>query len=151
MARKKTQEALDEELNTETAASENPAAELTGQPAQSEREPGEDSQKSWLERASVIVDPEAGAKFSFDYEKHKAIITFNEKPTPEVLAIARPILSDGGFELDKVNKDGWQKKIAFTQREDDRSEAKKTFYALANAIREQKGLPARSFGEAIGF
>lgn len=115
------------------------------------REPGDEPQKSWVKKASVIVDPEAGVKFHFDYEKHQGIITFDEKPTPEQLAVARPILSDGGFQWDKVNKDGWKKKIQFTQREDDRREAKKTFYAVANAIREQKGLPARSFGEAVAF
>src|SRR5690242_18999937 len=35
------------------------------------REPGE-PQKSWVKNACVIVDPEAGVKFHFDYEKHKA-------------------------------------------------------------------------------
>ena len=115
------------------------------------REPGDEPQKSWVKKASVIVDPEAGVKFSFDYEKHQAIITFDEKPTPELLAVARPILSAGGFEWDKVNKDGWKKKIPFLTREDARREAKKTFYTLANALRQQKGLPARSFGEVVAF
>lgn len=115
------------------------------------REPGE-PQKSWVKKASVIVDPEAGVKFHFDYDQHKAIITFDEKPTVELLAIARPILNKGGFEWDKVNKDGWKtEKFEFLHREDQRREAKKTFYTLANAIREHKGLPARSFGEAMAF
>lgn len=116
------------------------------------REPGDERQKSWVKRASIIVDPEAGVKFHFDYDKHQAIITFDEKPTQELLTVARPILGEGGFEWDKVNKDGWKtKKIQFLHREDERREAKKTFYTLANAIREQKRLPTRSFGEAIGF
>ena len=115
------------------------------------REPGE-PQKSWVKRASVIVDPEAGVKFHFDYEQHKAIITFDEKPTQQILAVARPILNEGGFEWDKVKKDGWKtEKFDFLRREDQRREAKKTFYTLANAIREHKGLPARSFGEAMAF
>jgi hypothetical protein len=126
----------------------NPAAET---PLAPQRQPGDDTQKSWVKKASVIVDPEAGVKFHFDYEKHKAIITFDEKPTAEQLAVARPILGEGGFEWDKVDKDGWKKKIQFINREDDRREAKKTFYDLANAMREQKGLPARSFGEAVAF
>jgi hypothetical protein len=104
-----------------------------------------------VKRASIIVDLEAGVKFDFDYEKHQGIITFDEKPTPEVRSVARPILNEGGFEWDRVNKDGWKKKIPFLQREDDRREAKKTFYAVANALREQNGLPVRSFGEAIAF
>jgi hypothetical protein len=115
------------------------------------REPGDDAQKSWVKKASVIVDPEAGVKFHFDYDKHKAIITFDAKPTPEQLTIARPLLNEGGFEWDRVEKDGWKKKIQFTQREDDRRQAKKTFYTVANAIREQKGLPARNFGEVMAF
>ena len=114
------------------------------------REPGE-PQRSWVKKASIIVDPEAGVTFHFDYDKHKAIITFDEKPTPELLSVARPILNEGGFEWDKVNKDGWKKKLQSGYWEDDRREAKKTFYAVANAIREHKGLPARSFGEAMAL
>jgi len=113
------------------------------------REPGE-PQKSWVKKASIIVDPEAGVKFHFDYEKHKAVITFDERPSPELLSVARPVLKDGGFHWDRENE-GWTKPISFPTREDDRREAKKTFYAVANALREQKGLPARSFGEAVGF
>ena len=104
-----------------------------------------------MKKASVIVDPEAGVKFHFDYEKHKAIITFDERPTPEQLAVARPLLNEGGFSWDRENNDGWKKKIHFNDREDSRREAKKTFYAVANALREQKGLPARSFGEVMAF
>jgi len=114
------------------------------------REPGDEPQKSWVKKASVIVDSEAGVKFHFDYEKHKAVITFDEKPTPELLAAAKPILKDGGYHWDRENE-GWTKPIPFTTREDARREAKKAFYAVANALREQKGLPARSFGEAVGF
>ncbi|HTU89415.1 MAG TPA: hypothetical protein VMF69_04900 [Gemmataceae bacterium] len=114
------------------------------------REPGDDTQKSWVKKANVIADPEAGMKFAFDYEKHQAIITFDEKPTPELLAVARPILNEGGFHWHRENE-GWTKPIRFTTREDDRREAKKTFYAVANALREQKGLPARSFGEVMAF
>lgn len=135
---------------------ESPASQESAPPLGSDgkynttREPGE-PQKSWVKKASVIVDPEAGVKFSFDYEKHQAIITFDEKPTVEQLAVVRPLLHEGGFEWDKVNKDGWRKKLQSGYWEDDRREAKKTFYAVANALREQKGLPARSFGEAMAF
>jgi len=62
-----------------------------------------------------------------------------------------PLLNDGGFHWDKANKDGWKKKIVFVQREDDHRDAKKIFYAVANAIRQHKGLPARSFGEALAL
>jgi hypothetical protein len=157
MAKHKTVEqaraatAADGEIVTLTAAPPKANPAVHADAASAERQPGDDTQKSWVKKASVIVDPEAGVKFSFDYEKHQAIITFDQKPTPEVLAVARPNLNEGGFEWDKVNKDGWKKKIQFLQREDERREAKKTFYAVANAIREQKGLPARSFGEAIAF
>jgi hypothetical protein len=114
------------------------------------REPGDEPPKSWVKKASVIVDPDAGVKFSFDYEKHKAIITFEEKPMPQLLAAAKPILKDGGFHWDRENE-GWTKPIPFASREDARRAAKKAFYAVANALREQKGLPARSFGEAVAF
>ncbi|HTU22723.1 MAG TPA: hypothetical protein VMG10_32080 [Gemmataceae bacterium] len=114
------------------------------------REPGDEPQKSWVNKASIIVEPEAGVKFHFHYERHLAIITFDEKPAPELLAAVKPILKDGGFHWDRENE-GWTKRIAFATREDDRREAKKTFYALANALREQKGLPTRSFGEALAF
>jgi hypothetical protein len=114
------------------------------------REPGE-PQKSWVKKASVIVDPEAGVKFHFDYEKHQGIITFDEKPTVEQLVVVRPLLHEAGFEWDKVNRDGWKKKLQSGYWEDDRREAKKTFYAVANALRGQKGLPARSFGEVMAF
>lgn len=116
------------------------------------REPGE-PQKSWAKQAtaSVIVDPEAGVKFHFDYERHKAAITFAEKPTPEILDLVRPILHEGKFSWEGGPIIAWEKNIKFPTREDDRREAKKTFYAVANAIREHKGLPARSFGEAIAF
>lgn len=156
--KRKTAEPAQETTLTDTTTlveqptTANPAAETASHAATAAtREPGDEPQKSWVKKASVIVDPEAGVKFSFDYEKHQGIITFDAKPTPEQLAVARPILNEGGFQWDKVEKDGWKKKIQFTQREDDRREAKKTFYALANAIREQKGLPARSFGEAVAF
>lgn len=123
-----------------------PPTDATSPPA---REPGDDAQQSWVKRASVIVDPEAGVKFHFDYEHHEAVITFNEKPSPELLAAAKPILTGAGFEWDKVSRDGWKKPIRFPQREDDRREAKKAFHEVANAIREHKGLPIRSFGESI--
>jgi hypothetical protein len=115
------------------------------------REPGE-PQKSWAKQAtaSIIVDPEAGVKFHFDYERHKAAITFNEKPTAELLDVVRPILHEGKFSWEG-GPIAWEKDIKFPSREQDRREAKKTFYAVANAIREQKGLPTRSFGEAIAF
>lgn len=145
MAKKRAQETM------QPASADAPLSDSQEQAPEGAREPGDDAQKSWVKRASVIVDPEAGVKFSFDYVKHQAIITFDAKPTPEQLEIARPILNEGGFEWDRVNKDGWKKKIVFLQREDDRREAKKTFYDVANAIREQKGLPARSFGEALAF
>jgi len=157
MTRRKTAEQAQDNIHAfdETAPltgqqpAANPAAETPLAPQRQSAEDG--TQKSWVKKASVIVDPEAGVKFSFDYEKHQAIITFDEKPTPEQMAMARPILNEGGFEWDKVNKGGWKKKIQFNQREDDRREAKKTFYDLANAMREQKGLPARYFGEAVAF
>ncbi|HTU92831.1 MAG TPA: hypothetical protein VMF69_22310, partial [Gemmataceae bacterium] len=55
-------------------------------PSDTLREPGDDT-KTWVKQsvASVIVDPEAGVKFHFDYERHKAAITFDEKPAPETL------------------------------------------------------------------
>jgi hypothetical protein len=119
----------------------------TGASSPPRREPGEEPPQSWVKRASIIVDPDAGVKFHFDYENHKAVITFNEKPSPELLAMLRPLLNEGRFQWDAVNNDGWKKTIRFIQREDDRREAKKTFYAVADAIREHKGLPVRSFGE----
>jgi hypothetical protein len=117
-----------------------------------ERQPGDDT-TSWVKQstASVIVDPEAGVKFHFDYERHKAAITFDEKPTAETLNLIRPILKEGKFRWEGDPISAWEKDIKFATREDDRREAKKTFYAAANAIREHKGLPARSFGEAMAF
>ena len=146
---------------SETAVThEPPALRQSSPPPGSEgqgdarREPGDDTRNSWVNKAvskaSVIVDPEAGVKFSFDYEKHQAIIAFDAKPAPELLAAARPILQGGGFRWDRDNE-GWTKAIPFASRENDRREAKKTFYALANALREHKGLPARSFGEVMAF
>ena len=129
----------------------NPAVENAALAAQ--RLPGDDTQKSWAKQAtaSVIVDPEAGVKFHFDYERHKAAITFNEKPTAETLDVVKPILKEGKFHWESDPVSAWEKNITFPSREQDRREAKKTFYAVANAIREQKGLPARSFGEAMAF
>jgi hypothetical protein len=122
-------------------------------PSDALREPGDDTQKSWVKQsiASIIVDPEAGVKFHFDYERHKAAITFNEKPTAETLDLVRPILQQGKFRWESGPISAWEKDIKFTSREQDRREAKKTFYVVANAIREQKGLPARHFGEAMAF
>jgi hypothetical protein len=113
-----------------------------------ERQPGDEPQRSWQERASVIVD-EAGVRFHFDYKNHQAIITFDEKPSPELLERLRPVLNAGQFEWDKINKDGWKVKIRFPHREDDRREAKKTFYEVANVLREAKDLPTKSFGQDI--
>jgi uncharacterized glyoxalase superfamily metalloenzyme YdcJ len=158
MAKRKTAEQTQDnapatgETVTLTAepAKENSAAEKAA-PAP-ERQPGDDT-KSWARQAtaSLIVDPEAGVKFHFDYERHKAAITFTEKPTAETLDVVRPILKEGKFHWENPPIAAWEKDIQFTSREQDRREAKKTFYAVANAIREQKGLPARSFGEAMAF
>jgi hypothetical protein len=128
----------------------NPAAQTDA--VSSEPQPGDDT-KSWAKQAtaSVIVDPDAGVKFHFDYERHKAAITFDEKPTAEILDLVRPILNKGKFHWEDDPIIAWEKNIRFPSREDDRREAKKTFYAVANAIREHKGLPARSFGEAMAF
>jgi hypothetical protein len=117
-----------------------------------ERQPGDDT-KSWAKQAtaSVIVDPEAGVKFHFDYERHKAAITFAEKPKTETLDLVRPILKEGKFRWESDPISAWEMDIQFASREQDRREAKKTFYAVANAVREQKGLPARAFGEAMAF
>ena len=35
--------------------------------------------------------------------------------------------------------------------EDERREAKQTFYEVANAVRQHKGLPPRSFGQSVPF
>jgi hypothetical protein len=159
MAKRKTaDQALDttpadDEIVTLTA--EPPKANLaTGTAAVTpERQPGEENPNFWAKQAtaSVIVDPEAGVKFHFDYERHKAAITFQEKPTAELLDLVRPILHEGKYHWESDPITAWEKDIKFPSREQDRREAKKTFYAVANAIREQKGLPARSFGEAMAF
>jgi hypothetical protein len=114
----------------------------------SERQPGDEPQQSWQQRASVIVD-EAGVRFHFDYKTHQGIITFDEKPAPELLDRVRPVLSAGHFEWDRETQDGWKVKIRFEHREQDRREAKKTFYEVANVLREAKGLPTKSFGQDI--
>jgi hypothetical protein len=128
----------------------NPTAEQAALAPQ--RQPGDDT-ASWVKQstASVIIDPEAGVKFHFDYERHKAAIIFDEKPTAETLNLVRPILKEGKFRWEGDPVNAWETDIRFATREDNRREAKKTFYAVANAIREQKGLPARSFGEALAF
>ena len=92
MAKRKTAEQAQESV----PESSTPAAPSdSGQPtpgtdasAPAGREPGEEPQPSWVKRASIIVDPEAGVKFHFDYERHQAIITFNEKPAPDANSIA---------------------------------------------------------------
>ena len=114
----------------------------------SERLPGDEPQQNWQQRASVIVD-EAGVRFHFDYKTHQGIITFDEKPTPELMERLRPVLDAGHFKWDTEKKDGWKVNIRFPHREDDRREAKKTFYAVANVLRESKGLPTKSFGQDI--
>ncbi len=114
-----------------------------------QRQPGDEPQKNWQERASVIVDAEAGVRFHFDYKSHQAIITFDEKPDPELLQRLRPVLNEGNFEWDRENQDGWKVDIRFPHREQDRRAAKKTFYAVANVLREAKGLPTKSFGQDI--
>jgi hypothetical protein len=166
MAKRKTAEQTldttpaENEIVTLTAEppSANPAAESASQfgatgKAPALRELGDDTQKSWAKQAtaSVIVDPEAGVKFHFDYERHKAAITFNEKPTAELLDLVKPLLKEGKYRWESDPISAWEKDIKFRSREQDRREAKNTFYAVANAIREQKGLPARSFGEAMAF
>ncbi|HJT77454.1 MAG TPA: hypothetical protein VJ739_09660 [Gemmataceae bacterium] len=126
----------------------------TGQaPPEQLREPGDDTpEKSWVKHANVITDPEAGVKMHFDYENHKAVITFDEKPTPEMLALVKPIMQPARFKWDTESDPvGWARKINFASREDERRESKKVFYAVANAVRQHKGLPARSFGETLGF
>jgi hypothetical protein len=158
MARqRKAAQQAEEMLSEESALQiDTPASDLL-QPTQAidassppAREPGNEPEQSWVKRASIIVDPEAGVKFHFDYENHKAVITFDEKPSPELLVVARPIMTARGFHWDtKANPVGWAKRLAFTTREDDRREAKKTFYQVANAVREHKGLPMRSFGEVL--
>jgi hypothetical protein len=158
MAKRKTAEQTldttpaDDEIVTLTA--EPPKANTAAENAAlaPERQPDDDT-KSWAKQttASVIVDPEAGVKFHFDYERHKAAVTFQEKPTAELLDLVRPMLKEGKFRWESDPISAWEKDIKFTSREQDRREAKKTFYAVANAIREQKGLPARSFGEAMAF
>jgi hypothetical protein len=159
MAKRKTAELsldntpADDEIVTLTAEppKANPAAENAS--LAPERQPGDDTQKSWAKQAtaSIIVDPEAGVKFHFDYERHKAAITFAEKPTAELLDLVKPLLKEGKYRWESDPITAWEKDIKFPSREQDRREAKKTFYAVANAIREQKGLPARSFGEAMAF
>src|SRR5262249_9610348 len=139
--KRKTAEQAELAPETPTAAipsDSGQAARATAASFPTVRQPGDEPEQSWVKRASIIVDPELGVKFHVHYENHQAIITFNEKPSPELVAVVRPILNDGGFEWDKVNNDGWKIKIRFKQREDDRREAKKTFYAVTNAIREHK-------------
>jgi hypothetical protein len=150
MSKRKSTVTTDEVVTlTAEPPKEHPAVEPAALPPQ--RQPGDDT-KSWVKQstASVIVDPEAGVKFHFDYERHKAAITFDKKPTAEILDVVRPILHKGEYSWES-EPIAWEKDIQFISREQDRREAKKTFYAVANAIREQKGLPARSFGEAMAF
>jgi hypothetical protein len=152
MSKRKSAATATDEIVTLTAEppKPNPAAEKDI--CAPERQPGDDT-KSWVKQstASVIVDPEAGVKFHFDYERHKAAITFAEKPSAETLDVVRPILKEGRFRWEGDPVSAWETDIKFATREDDRREAKKTFYAVAGAMREQKGLPARAFGETVGF
>ena len=138
VSKRKTAEQV-QEIAPETTTATVPA---------NERQPGDEPQRSWQERASVIVD-EAGVRFHFDYKNHIGIITFDEKPSPELLKQLRPVLNEGNFDWDRQNQDGWKVKIRFEHREQDRREAKKTFYAVANVLREAKDLPTKSFGQDI--
>ena len=66
--------------------------------------------------------------------------------------VARPILTARGFHWDtEAEPAGWARRIRFESRENERREAKKTFYEVANTVRQHKGLPPRSFGQAVPF
>jgi len=89
---------------TNLEAQQSPAAEITaapptgnGQGAQSEGQSPPAGHPDWVKRASVIADPLAGTRFHFNYETHRAAITFDEKPTAEV----RTLLKNGSYEWNR--------------------------------------------------
>jgi len=92
-----------------------------------------------VKRASVFSDPQAGVRFYFDYEKHRAEITFDAKPSPEVLTYVK----DRGFDWDREGK-AWQKPIHFPTREVDRLAAKRTYHVCCEMVRKEKGIEQSS-------
>ena len=90
-------------------------------------------EKSHVQRMAVMSDRQAGARFHFNYQRHTAEISFDEKPTPEV----RSVLKENGYRWNAADQ-VWAFRIEFQQREQDRLQAKKVFHQVTALMRERK-------------
>jgi hypothetical protein len=100
--------------------------------------------EKWANAFNNITDKHAGVKFHWDYKRHTGIITFDEKPSAELLEKVRPIMVEAGFywNAELVAR---EKRIRFETRADERTIAKRAFFEVADTIREFKGLSASAF------
>jgi hypothetical protein len=88
-----------------------------------------------VDRASLMSDPLAGVRFTFDYANHRGVIRFDEAPSPEILAI----MNESGYKFDRPSTE-WRYPIRFTSREQDRLHSKKIYHQVAEGLRIEKGL-----------
>ena len=98
-----------------------------------------DQQRSWKDRASVVIDQAAGVKLHFNHKNHTAVIEFLDgKPSDAI----RATMKDNGFSWRIPDKDSltWQKKIRLATREQDRATALATFNEVADMLRAEKGV-----------
>jgi hypothetical protein len=105
-----------------------------------ERQPGaepatEGEQREKIPHANVITDPVAGMKFHFNYETHKAAITFDDgKPSDKI----REALTGRRFTWNPKMV-AWERQIHFETRAQEREDAKRAFFEIADMMRAEKG------------
>jgi hypothetical protein len=88
-----------------------------------------------VDRASMMSDPIARVRFTFDYANHRGVIRFDEKPSAEILAI----MNESGYKFDRESTE-WRYPIHFASREQDRVHAKRVFHEVAEGLRIEKGV-----------
>src|SRR5262249_33887527 len=98
-----------------------------------------EGKREWVKSLTVITDPDTGMRFHFDYESHKGVITFEERPSASVTKM----LHDGGYRWKQEVK-AWLLSLTPGQWEADRKHAKKVFWQVADVVRAEKGLPPRA-------
>ena len=132
MAKRKTQ-AAESDLPPELRDDYQP---LPGEiVASGEDSPEPPSERSHVQRTSIMSDRLAGVRFHFNYDRHTAEITFDEKPSEEV----RAAIKHDGYQW-KSEAKVWSFPIRFEQREQDRLHAKKIFHQVVALIRKEKGI-----------
>jgi len=108
-------------------------------------EPPEPAKAEWKQRVGYWRDNEAGVRIEEDRRNGVSTIIFRDDVPDQSMRKAKQAMRENGWQEDR-HEGGWSKKIDRLRASQSREDAENMVLAVANIIREEKGLePKQSF------